>query len=238
MTANEQAFTSVAPPSAFSGEWNQMDFAIRSVMSGMATTTLVQVKAVRPKDGGYEVDAQPMVAQVDGAGNAVEHGVIHGMPVWRVQGGNSAVIVEPAVGDIGVAVFCSSDVSGVKRTKAPTTPGSFRKFDWGDGIYMGGVLGGTVGQFVRMDANGIAIASPAAITIQTEGDVLVNSNGSTTINATGGLVVNADTATFSGDLAVSGDLTTGPGSTFNGKSFDSHQHSGVTAGGANSGPPV
>lgn len=214
MAANEQAFTSVAPPSAFSGEWNQMDFAIRSVLSGIATTTLVQVKAVRPKDGGFEVDVQPMVAQVDGAGNAVEHGIIHAMPVWRVQGGTAAIIVEPAVGDIGVAVFCSSDVSGVKRTKQPATPGSFRKFDWGDGIYLGGVLGAAPTQFVKMDAAGITITSPTTVTI------------------------NAPTATFNGNVAVTGNLTTGAGSTFNGKSFDTHTHSGVTTGGGTSGPPT
>lgn len=213
MTANQQAFTTIAPPAAYSGEHNQMDFAIRQVMAGMATTTLVQVRAVRPKDGGYEVDVQPMVAQVDGAGNAVEHGTIHGMPVWRVQGGTSAVIVEPAVGDIGVAVFCSSDVSGVKRTKAPTTPGSYRKFDWGDGIYLGGVLGATPTQFVRMDATGITLTSTVAVTI------------------------DAPVASFTGDVLVEGDMTTGPGSTFNGKSFDTHTHSGVTTGGGTSGPP-
>lgn len=214
MAANEQAFTSVAPPSAFSGDWNQMDFAIRSVLSGIATTTLVQVKAVRAVGADrFEVDAQPMVAQVDGAGNAVEHGVIHGIPVWRVQGGTSAVIVAPAEGDIGMAAFCSSDISGVKRTQAPTTPGSFRKFDWGDGIYFGCVLGQAATQFVRMDSEGVSITSPLAVTVDTP------------------------TASFTGDVDVTGKITTGAGSTFNGKSFDTHTHSGVTTGGGTSGPP-
>jgi hypothetical protein len=149
-----------------------------------------------------------MVAQVDGAGNAVEHGTIHGMPVWRVQGGTSAVIVEPAVGDIGVAVFCSSDVSGVKRTKAPSTPGSYRKFDWGDGIYLGGVLGAAPVQFVRMDAAGITLTSPVAVTVDTP------------------------IATFTGAVH------TGAGSTFNGKAFDTHTHGSVSSGSASSGPPV
>jgi len=208
MAANTQTYTGTAPPAAYSGDWNQMEFAIRSVMAGMATTTLVQIKAVRAQSGGYVVDVQPMVAQVDGAGNAVEHGVIHGMPVWRVQGGTSAVIVEPAVGDIGVAVFCSSDISGVKKNEAPSPPGSFRKFDWGDGIYLGGVMGAAPTQFVRMDAAGITLTSPTAVTVDTP------------------------TATFTGNIV------TGPGSTFGGKSFDTHTHSGVTTGSGASGPPV
>jgi len=215
MTENKQAYTGFAGLPDINGEWNRMSFIIRSVMAGMATTTLVLVKAVQEVDGGFAVDVQPMVAQVDGAGNAVPHGIIHGMPVWRVQGGTSALIVAPIVGDIGVALFASTDISGVKRSKAPTTPGSARRFDWADGIYLGGVLNAEPTQFIRMDADGV------------------------TITAAGPIVINApDGATLNGNLAVTGNITSGPGSTFNGKAFDTHKHSGVTTGGGQTGNPV
>lgn len=220
MAANEQAYTGFAGLHDQNSEWNRMQFAIRAVMAGMATATLVQVKAVN----GENVDVQPMVAQTDGAGNNVPHGVIHGMPVWRLQGGTSAVVVVPAVGDIGLAVFAQTDISGVKRAKEPTAPGSSRRFDWADGVYLGGLLNAEPTQFLRLDESGVTI---------TAGDGLP-----VTINAPGGLVIEAPTASFSGDISVTGDLTTGPGSTFNGKSFDDHRHSGVTTGGGNSGPPV
>lgn len=183
MAANEQAYTGFAGLHDLNSEWNRMQFAIRSVMNQMATTTLVLVKAVREEGGGFVVDVQPMVSQVDGAGNAVPHGVIHGMPVWRVQGGTSAVIVKPAAGDIGVAVFASTDISGVKRAAGPTTPGSARRFDWADGIYLGGVLNGAPSQFVRMDDDGITITSPTAV------------------------IINAPEATINGDATVNGDAT-------------------------------
>lgn len=224
MTANQQAYTGFAGLGDVNSEWNRLQFAIRSVMNQMATTTLVLVKAVREEGGGFAVDVQPMVAQVDGAGNAVPHGIIHAMPVWRVQGGNSGVIIKPAVGDIGVAIFASTDISGVKRSGAPTTPGSARRFDWSDGIYLGGVLMAPPTQFVRLDEEGVTITAADGLPV--------------TINAPGGLVVNAPTASFSQDVAVTGDMTTGPGSTFNGKSFDSHTHSGVQTGSGNSGPPT
>lgn len=215
MSANEQAYTGFAGLGDVAGEWNRMDFMIRAVLNKIATTTLVLVKAVNETADGFTVDVQPMVSQVDGGGNAVPHGVIHGMPVWRVQGGTSALIVAPAVGDIGVALFASTDISGVKRAKAPTTPGSARRFDWADGIYLGGVLNPVPTQFIRMDGDGV------------------------TITAVGPVTINApDGATLNGDLTVSGDITTGPGSTFNGKAFDTHTHSGVQTGGGNSGPPV
>lgn len=215
MTENKQAYSGQATLSDQQGEWNKLNFAVRQIMAGMATTTLVLVQAVRPLDGGFVVDVQPMVAQVDGAGNAVPHGTIHNLPVWRLQGGNGGVIVEPLAGDIGLVVFASTDISGVKRAKTPTTPGSARRFDWADGIYLGGLLNPAPANFVEITADGVTITSASVVTI----------------NAPDGATVN-------GDLTVTGDITTGPGSTFNGKAFDSHQHSGITAGGANSGPPV
>lgn len=214
MTENKQAYTGFAGTGDVNSEWNRLSFAIRSVLAGMATTTLVLVKAVREVEGGYVVDVQPMVAQVDGAGNAVPHGIVHNMPVWRLQGGNAGVIVVPTAGDIGIAVFASTDISGVKRAKEPTTPGSARRFDWSDGMFLGGVLNAAPTQFVRIDADGLTITSATAVTI----------------NAPDGVTIN-------GDMAVSGDITTGPGSMFNGKSFDDHTHGGVQTGSGTSGPP-
>ncbi len=212
MAANQQAYTTFGSLPDTTSEFNRMAFVVRSIMSQQATTTLVIVRAVE----GDTVDVQPMVAQVDGAGNAVDHGVIHGLPVWRLQGGNSAVIVVPAVGDIGLAVFASTDISNVKRAKEPTTPGSFRRFDWADGIYLGGLLNVEPTQFLRMDDSGVTITAAPGLPV----------------------TINADSVVVSGDLHVTGSISSGAGSTFNGKAFDSHAHSGVTTGGGTSGPPA
>lgn len=219
MTTNQQAYTTFGSLPDTTSEFNRMAFVVRSIMSQQATTTLVIVQAV----DGDTVDVQPMVAQVDGAGNAVDHGIIHGLPVWRLQGGNSAVIVVPTVGDIGLAVFASTDISNVKRAKEPTTPGSFRRFDWADGVYLGGLLNAPASQFLRMDDSGVTITAAPGQPV--------------TINADS-VAINADTVSMSGDLSITGSITSGAGSTFNGKAFDTHQHSGITAGGGTSGPPV
>ena len=219
MAANQQAYTTFGDLADTTNEYNRMAFVVRSIMAQQATTTLVIVRAV----DGDTVDVQPMVAQVDGAGNAVDHGVIYGLPVWRLQGGNSAVIVVPAVGDIGLAVFASTDISNVKRAKEPTTPGSFRRFDWADGVYLGGLLNAPASQFIKMDDSGVTITAADGQPV--------------TINADS-VVITADTVSMSGDLDVTGSISGGAGSTFNGKAFDSHRHSGVTTGGGNSGVPV
>jgi phage baseplate assembly protein gpV len=219
MSEVDQAYTFFGAMPDTTSEYNRMAFVVRSIMAQQATTTLVIVRAV----DGDTVDVQPMVAQVDGAGNAVDHGIIHGLPVWRLQGGNSAVVVVPTVGDIGLAVFASTDISNVKRAKEPTTPGSFRRFDWSDGIYLGGLLNAPAEQFVRMDSSGITITAADGQPV--------------TINADS-VVVNADTVSMSGDLTVTGSISSGAGSSFGGKAFDTHKHSGVQTGGGNTGNPV
>lgn len=219
MTANQQAYTTFGSLPDTTDEFNRLSFVVRSIMAQQATTTLVIVRAVEDDT----VDVQPMVAQVDGAGNAVDHGIIHGLPVWRLQGGNSAVIVTPAVGDIGLAVFASTDISNVKRAKEPTTPGSFRRFDWSDGIYLGGLLNAPPEQFIRMDDSGVTITAAPGLPVMIEAD---------------SMAINADTVNISGNLVVGGNISTSAGSTFNGKSFDSHTHGGVTTGSGTSGPPA
>lgn len=212
MSEDKSAFTGMAGLADANGEWNRLQFAIRQVMNRMATTNLVVVRAVEETADGFTVDVQPMVAQVDGAGNAVPHGVIHNLPVWRVQGGTSAVIVVPTVGDIGIAVFASTDISGVKRAKEPTTPGSGRRFDWADGMYLGGILNAAPTQFIRLDQDGVTITSLAAVTINApdgaiiNGDATVNGNASVDgdVSATGNLNVTGN-GTFGG--SISGNFT-------------------------------
>lgn len=136
-------------------ELNRTEFIARQVMNRIATATLVLVKAV--DTSARTVDLQPMVAQIDGAGTAVPHGVISSVPWLNPRAGGSAVILTPVVGDIGLAVFCHSDISSVKINQKPSIPGSRRRFDWSDAIYVGGLFGPDPTQFIRLDADGIAI---------------------------------------------------------------------------------
>lgn len=193
-----------AHPQDSSSEYNAMAFIIRAITGKMMTATLVQVKAVNADT----VDVQPMVAMLDGFGNAMPHGTVFGMPIWRLQGGNSAVIVVPDVGDIGLAVFCREDVSSVRANKAPANPGSGRRYNYADGIYLGGLLNAPATQFLRMDSSGITMKSTIGVTIDTP------------------------MATFTGDIS------TAAGSKFNGIAFDTHRHTGITTGSGTSGGPV
>jgi hypothetical protein len=155
-------------PSDQSSDFSAQTFLVNQIMNRLATTMLVRIMAVTNSGGVSPVgfcDVQPLVNQVDGAGNPTPHGTIHNLPYMRVQGGTNAVIIDPVVGDIGVAVFCSRDISAVKRQKQAANPGSTRKFDWADGLYLGGFLNGTPVQYVQFTASGVAVRSPSQITL-------------------------------------------------------------------------
>lgn len=67
------------------------------------------------------------------------------------------------MGDIGIAVVASRDISSAKATKAAAAPGSRRRFDLADSLYIGGVLNDAPTQYVRFSAAGIEVKSPTKI---------------------------------------------------------------------------
>ncbi|MGE4304737.1 MAG: Gp138 family membrane-puncturing spike protein [Novosphingobium sp.] len=117
-------------------DYSLMRFMIQQELTGVATSTVVEVKAVH--DG--LVDVQPLVNQIDGAGTGIPHGIIHDLPVHAMRAGPCVIRINPRVGDIGHVVFCHNDISTVKKTGARANPSSRRRFDWSDGIYYGGIL--------------------------------------------------------------------------------------------------
>jgi hypothetical protein len=183
-------------------EFNAQSFLIESILSKVNTCTLVKIHAVSNNDTtdpvGF-VDVVPMVNQIDGAGNIVPHGIIYHCCYSRMQGGTNAIILDPKVGDIGVCVFADKDISSVQINKKVSNPGSYRRFDMADGIYLFGVLNGTPTQYVQFVNNGsqelINIVSPAKITITAPE---VDINASTKLN-----IVAADTI-FTGQVHMNG----------------------------------
>lgn len=155
---SSEGYSSPLAVNSDANEFNKIAFVIQQMMGRLATTALVKVIAVKPGAVGPvgTVDVQPMVNQIDGVGNATAHGTIYGLPYVRLQGGANAVIIDPVVGDIGWAGFCSTDISAAKSTKAVANPGSRRRYDWADGLYLGAMLGATPTQFIQF-AGGVNI---------------------------------------------------------------------------------
>jgi hypothetical protein len=201
-------FTGFQGVNAASSEYNAIAFVVKAMMNQMATATLVKVMAVTNAGGvvpvGF-VDILPLVNLVDGQGVAVPHGTIYKCPYHRLQGGANAIIIDPEVGDIGVAIFADRDISSATANKAQANPGSARRFDMADGLYLGGFLNGEPSQFVQFGTLGITIQSPTLVKINAP-DVQINC-ATLEIAATTSASITTPTFTVNGNTVANGNVT-------------------------------
>lgn len=251
--ATESNATSQITPSTTYSDFNNLNFVIQQSLAKMQTALPVKVVACTNSGGispvGY-VDVVPMVEQMAADGTAVPHTTIFNLPYSRLQGGSSAVIIDPKPGDIGIAVFASRDISRVKNTRKPGLPGSYRKYSFSDGMYLFGALNSAPTQYIQFTDSGINIYSPLSVsvtapsvTVVASSSVTVNSpqttvngaltvNGLTTVNGGMAQTGASNNATFSGNVTVTGDVTA------SGTSLHTHKHGGVTTGSGQTGNPV
>lgn len=191
--------------SAYGSDFNGMDFLIQNAIKRMVSTAIpVRVDAVeRNGDGaaaGY-VDATPLVCQTAADGSALDPVSIPRLPYFRYQHGTAAVICDPKVGDVGLAIFAQQDVSRLDGGNEPVPPGSFRSFDMSDGFYIGGFWGAKPETFVHLEDSGhITITAPQAVTVNT---------ANATVNASGSVKVDTPETTITGNATIQKNLTVG-----------------------------
>ncbi|MEE8658285.1 hypothetical protein CGLAMM_10780 [Acetobacteraceae bacterium EV16G] len=139
--------------------FNAINSLIRRMLMMMGADTLVKVVAVNAEgtDVLGSVDVLPLVMQQTGDGHAVPHDVIYNVPYIRVQGGKTAIILDPQVGDIGAIMICGRDISGVKETRAASHPRTFRMHDASDAIYIGGLLNTRPETYIKLENDEITI---------------------------------------------------------------------------------
>ena len=156
----QQGFFGQQTPQDQNTPMQMQRFMVEQILGRVRTVAVCTVKAVTGGGNaavGY-VDVQPMTKLMDGVGNTFSHGVINNLPYFRLQGGKNAVIIDPKAGDIGVAVFADRDISGVKRSKKEAPPGSFRRFDYADGLFFPCFLGEKPDNYVQFaDGNKIFV---------------------------------------------------------------------------------
>lgn len=223
-------------------------FIITTLLRGLHTCDLVRVLAVQPVSGkvGF-VTVQPLVQDTDTNSVVLAQTPIYNVPYLRYQGGSSAVILDPAVNDIGLAMFAEADITNVKQTLAQGAPATDRTHSTADALYIGGVLNADPTQYVRFQPGGagIDIVSPGEITLQAESTISITSGTTTTVTAPGGFVVDANmtlNGTMSGTHAGAGayqfaGTIVAPEAVINGVTQSTHAHGGVTTGAGNTTGP-
>jgi hypothetical protein len=179
MTDQQQGFAGQNGLRAQASEYDAIASIVEQLMGRAAFVKIVKVVAVSPANNDGQVaaagtvDVLPLVNLVDGVGNATKQDTVYGLTYFRMQGGSNAVILDPQVGDIGVAVVCDRDISSVKETRAQANPGSRRRFSLSDGIYLGGVLNGTPEQYLRYASDGVYVVSPSKILLKVGDNVVM-----------------------------------------------------------------
>jgi Phage protein Gp138 N-terminal domain len=182
------------PSRDMNSDHNALMFHIRQELSRINVMKVVQVEAV---DTGLQtVDVLPLVSQIDGQGNVTPHGTVHGLPYFRLQAGQFAVICDPQVGDMGLAICSDRDISGVKSNKAQSPPTCFRSYDIADGVYIGGILNGAPTQYIQFTQLGIKLV----------GNVIIQGNLQLS-----GAIQAVDGTTYQGNLSTGGNVIAGAG---------------------------
>lgn len=168
---DKNTVTSLMNINTQSSEYNGLSFIIQQAIRQQVNTCIV-VKVTAVKDG--YVDVLPLVTQIDGNGEAVQPTTLYHLPFMRYHGGVCAVILNPVVGDIGLAVFAGKDCSNVvKGTTEPQQPASFRENTMANGFYIGGFLNQAPTCSIELNQDG-SIVMTAPNNVIVNGDVIAD----------------------------------------------------------------
>ncbi|QDH17397.1 Gp138 family membrane-puncturing spike protein [Swingsia samuiensis] len=191
-----------------------LDAAIARHIANIGSNTLVTVKAVHPGDGIVgKVDVQPMVHQRTTDGTAIPHDTIYGIPYMRIHGGECAVVIDPAVGDIGYIIVSGRDQSEAVEQRKPASPPTLRSHSLSDSVYVGGFLGKDPKHYLQITQNGVRLVTTGTVEIQAQS-----------------ASIQCD-LTVQGDIKASGDVKAG------GISLKQHKHPGVQSGNSDTQEP-
>ena len=231
MSQSTSALTNITP-GARASDVGMLQFMVQSALAGVRTAIPVKVISVT-NTGGLEpigtLSVQPLVSAVDGGGVVWEHTQIYNCPYMRIQGGANAVILDPAPGDIGLGIVCDRDITAVQQSLQPSAPGSNRKHDLSDMVYLMTIISNTTPtQYVQFNASGVTVTTPQNFNLNVGGNISMQAAGD--ININGQNINNAATQSIS--QTASGAFTiNASGLTHNGTNVGAtHTHGGVAPG--------
>ncbi|WP_148245065.1 phage baseplate protein [Enterobacter asburiae] len=180
------------PTSAQTSDAENLSYVFKKLLSGAFFIELVEVTAIRGTAPNLVVDVIPLVTRTDPSGATIQNSKIFNVPVFRLQRGASAVIMNPVAGDIGMIAICDRDNSIARANRKQSVPGSKRTHSKSDALYLGGFLNTQPTQYIEFTDNKINIVAPNGVNITTP-DMYVSGN----IRAGGDITDNVGTQSAS-----------------------------------------
>lgn len=153
------------PTSAQTSDAENLSYVFKKLLSGAFFIELVEVTAIRGTAPNLVVDVIPLVTRTDPSGATIQNSEIFNVPVFRLQRGVSAVIMNPVVGDIGMIAICDRDNSIARANRKQSVPGSKRMHSKSDALYLGGFLNNQPSQFIEFADGEINITTPNPVNI-------------------------------------------------------------------------
>lgn len=195
----ESLFT---PTPAQTSDPESQKYIFQKLLSGAFFIELVQVVAIRGSAPNLVVDVMPLVTRTNPDGAMIDNSPVYNVPVFRLQRGASAIIMNPVIGDIGMIAVCDRDNSIARANRKQSVPGSKRTHSKSDALYLGGFLNSQPSQFIEFADGAINITSPNPVNITCS---------SATVTAPDGVTITTPTMHVTGDITAGGDITDNSG---------------------------
>lgn len=208
------------PPGGNSNDAESFKFVFDKLLNGKFFLELAMVTKVSGEAPNLVVDVMPLVTQTDHTGAMIKNSPIYNVPVFRLQRGSSAIIMNPVPGDIGVIAVCDRDTSLVRANRSQSVPGSRRTHSKSDALYLGGFLNEQPSQYIEFADNQINIVSPGNVNVTCQ---------KATVTAPGGVDMTTPLLKVSGDFQAGGNITDNAGTQAASlkdlrDAFDAHDH--------------
>lgn len=189
-------------------------------------------------------EAQPtvmgMLRQADGTSKSIAMPLLLDCPVMFPGGGGVTLTFPIKPGDEALVVFASRCIDAWWQLGGVRGQAEFRMHDLSDGFVFAGVRSQPRAFDVSTDAAQLRTDDGAAsISINPDSNnITALTPGAIVATAGGGATINAPTIVLNGNVQITGNLNIGGQTVGNGINLNTHQHTGVQAGGANTGGPV
>lgn len=188
-------------PGDLLSRFNEIAAVVDQILGRVRTINIATVVALGAP--GY-VSLRPLVSMADSQGNAVNHGVINGVPYFQPRSGTFGINLIPTPGDVGIVLFCDRDISAALASLGMGPPPSSRQFDMADAIYLGGLaLGPALTGEITVNADGITMADANGNSIAMTSAGIALTGSSVKING-------VDFSTHTHGLVQTGTDDTGP----------------------------